>query len=133
MSKIIVVFIVIANITFQALGGGADDHERFLKGAWKAREGALKYIEFMESGMVKIVSRRGDEDIAMQMHYRVSDYNQERKVFEIEFLQKDLYRDHFDLKNTLKFTYQDDNSLIFHSENAGKMVLTRVFRHKEYR
>lgn len=131
--KIIVVFIGITTVAFQVVGSGTNDHERFLRGAWKAKEGALKYIEFMESGMVKIVSRRDDGDIAMQMHYRVSDYNEERKTFEIAFLQKDLYRDHFDLKKTLKFTYQNDNSLIFHSEKSGRMVLTRAFRGTEYR
>ena len=105
----------------------------FLQGLWLADYAELKSISFMEGGLVRVVSKGDQQDVAMQMHYELIGVDKETKTFEVALLQKEVVAERYDQKYKLNFTIQDENKLFLQTQGLDDIALNRAPEYRVYR
>lgn len=87
----------------------------------------------MEGGLVRVVSKGDQQDVAMQMHYELIGVDKETKTFEVALLQKEVVAERYDQKYKLNFTIQDENKLFLQTQGLDGIALNRAPEYRVYR
>ena len=114
-------------------GRANENPNHFLQGLWLADHAELKSISFMEGGLVRVVSKGDQQDVAMQMHYELIGVDKETKTLEVALLQKEVVAERYDQKYKLNFTIQDENKLVLQTQGLDGIALNRAPEYRVYR
>ena len=118
-------FFFIINTSFIGPNSINDKINESIKGSWVSKKGNLQRIQFMDNNLVQITYLENGKRIASQMHYKISEYNKEKELLIINFLQKNLIKEEYELKSKIKFQYKNADLLIMKTNKDESIELYR--------
>lgn len=102
-----------------------EGYEAYLKGTWVSDLEGLTSLRFMENNLIHIVAKKDERNYGVDMHYRVEHDNKSNKHIKVALLQKDLIKEKFIERGELNLYLKNRDTLVFHSQNYGHVVLKR--------
>lgn len=100
-------------------------HDEYLRGTWySSNSSEFKSFSFMKGNLIRILLKNG-EDYGLDMHYSLIKDKTSNSRFKVTLLQKDILRDKYKKRGELNISIKNRDTLIFHSNNKGDIILNR--------